>query len=120
MDKIIINNMEFSAKHGCNEIEKTDFQLFQIDLIVFVDLSKPSQNDKLSNTIDYSTLYKIVEDVVVNNTFNLIERLGQAIADQIFNNFIINKLSITIRKPNVDIGGLFDNIAIQIEREYNE
>ena len=117
MDKILIDKMQFMATHGCSEFEKTNAQLFEVDLELDTDLSKSMETDSINSTIDYSIIYKLVEKIIVDNTFNLIEKLASSIIDQIFEQFDINKVIITIRKPNAPIDGKFDHVGVRIERE---
>ena len=117
MDKILIYKMKFRATHGCSEFEKSNSQIFEVDIELDADLSKSMEDDSINSTIDYSIVYKLVEKVVLDNTFNLIEKLASSIIDQIFEQFDINKVTITIRKPNAPINGKFDHVGVRIERE---
>ena len=117
MGKILINKMQFKATHGCSEVEKTNPQIFEVDTEVDTNLSLAMEDDNIDSTIDYSTLYKLVEKIVINNTYNLIEKLAGSIINQIFEQFTVNKVIVTIRKPDPPIEGKFDHVGIRIERE---
>ena len=63
-------------------------------------------------------MYKVIKNVVENNSFNLIEALGNEIANNIISNFMIKKVMVTVEKPNAPIEGAnFSTIAIQITRK---
>ena len=85
---------------------------------MYQDLTLSGRTDDLKLTTDYSSVYKIIKNVVENNSFNLIEALANEIANKIISNFLTNKVMVTVEKPNAPIdGAIFSTIAVQITRE---
>ena len=120
MDKILINNMQVNACHGCLGSEKINPQLFEFDLELECNLSKSMKNDNIDSTINYSSVVSLVKDIVENNTFNLLEKLGNVIINEIFEQFPVNRVKINIRKPDAKIDARFDYVGIEIARSNEE
>ena len=83
MDKIVLTGLHFYGYHGCLPEEKRQGQPFHIDLTLETDLGRAGQTDDLTQTVDYSAVYGVVKEVVEGPSFDLIERVGQVIADRI-------------------------------------
>ena len=120
MDKVIIKNMVFSGYHGCEDYEKTNQQPFNIDIEIKLDLTNPMKSDKLETTVNYSSVYDLVREIVEENSFNLIEKLASEIIDGINSNFSVDSVKILIKKPKAPMSGKFDYVAVEIERLFNE
>tara|TARA_Y100001970_G_scaffold100418_1_gene126175 strand:- start:309 stop:695 length:387 start_codon:yes stop_codon:yes gene_type:complete len=117
-DKIMLTGLELYGFHGVLDDEKTTSQKFIIDVCLYQDLTLSGRTDDLKLTTDYSSVYKIIKNVVENNSFNLIEALANEIANKIISNFLTNKVMVTVEKPNAPIdGAIFSTIAVQITRE---
>ena len=61
MGRIYLNGIKIYAYHGCLKEENKIGSYYKINLMVKSNLEKPSKSDLLIDTIDYSTLYEIVE-----------------------------------------------------------
>ena len=53
-DRITLRGMQFMGRHGVADEEREAPQLFEVDLVVRLDLSKPATTDDLSDTVDYA------------------------------------------------------------------
>ena len=63
LDVIRLNNMIFYGYHGVKDAEKHYGQRFEVDAELFLDLHKAGQSDQLSDTVDYSNVYQIIEEI---------------------------------------------------------
>ncbi|HZJ84197.1 MAG TPA: dihydroneopterin aldolase [Syntrophomonadaceae bacterium] len=120
MDKILIKGLEFVACHGVMPEEKVIAQKFIIDLELHKDLTLAGQTDDLSNTINYVHIYEEVKDIVENNSFNLIEKMAEHIAQVILEKHLIEAIKVVVYKPNAPIKGRFDYFAVEIFRKSSE
>ena len=77
-DKIIMQGMEFYGYHGVLPAEQEIGQLFLVDLELATYLEHPGRLDDVSETIDYSEVYGLVEKIVTEERCNLIEGPGRA------------------------------------------
>lgn len=118
VDKIILKNMKFFGYHGILPEEQKNGQYFFIDVEASLDLQASSSSDALSDTCDYSEIFKIVKNITESNKFLLIEKLAGEISREILSkNEKIKKVQVNVRKPHAPIEGEFDYMEVQIVRE---
>ena len=117
MDKIIIKDLHIFAYHGVNPEEKENGQNFYLDIVCYADLKKAGQTDDLNHTVNYAKIVKAVTAAFTAQKYDLIERAAQAVADCILNQFeTVEKVVVTLRKPEAPIKADFDYVAVEIER----
>ena len=95
---IRIRDMIIDAKHGVHEHEKQNAQRFSVSVEVTVDTADAGRSDDLSDTLDWSGLKQKVTATVRDNSFNLIERLVQEVADQVLLDQRVEEVVVTIEK----------------------
>ena len=121
MDIITLAKMEFEGHTGCLDFEKTDGQKFIVSLELYVDRIKGCYSDELSDTVDYANIYKAVKEIVTADKGNLIECLAQKISDRVLDeDKRINKVKVTVSKPEAPVNGIFDTMEVTIERRQKE
>jgi dihydroneopterin aldolase len=117
-DLIKLEGMVFFGYHGVNEEEKVKGQKFVVDIDLFCDLRLAGNSDDLSDTINYSIVYKIAKEILEGKSQNLIETLAEKIADSILGNWPEIAVRIKISKPDVPIKGSFlSNASVEITRK---
>ncbi len=113
--------MEFEGHTGCLDFEKADGQKFIVSLDIFLDRIKGCYTDELSDTVDYAMIYEEVKKVVTEDSGNLIECLAQKVADCVFAaDGRILKVIVNISKPEAPVKGIFETMAVTIERRRKE
>lgn len=118
MDKIILKNMVFFGYHGVLEEEKSLGQKFHVDAILFLSLSEAGKTDDLTKTAHYGMVYETIKSQVETKSYDLIEALAENICADVFKQFpLIMKIKIQVRKPNAPVPGIFDYMAVEVERE---
>jgi dihydroneopterin aldolase len=98
MSIIYIRDLVVEAKHGVHQHEKDQSQRFNFNLELTFDTERAAISDDLADTINYSGIRHVIIDTTQNNSFNLVERLAQTIADQILTDKRIQKLVLSIDK----------------------
>lgn len=117
MDKIIVKNLKIFAYHGVNPEEKTDGQNFVFDITAFLDLTEPCKSDNVDDTVSYAKIIKTVTRIVTDVKNDLLERVAQRVSDGLFEDFPkIQRLKITLKKPEAPIKADFEWVAVEIER----
>lgn len=117
MDKIIIKDLKLFCYHGVNPEEKEEGQNFIFDITAFVDLTVPCKTDNVDDTVSYAKMIKTVRRVAQSEKNDLIERVAQRIADEIFLEFDkVISLIVTVKKPEAPIKAEFDYVAVTVER----
>lgn len=118
MDKITVKGLKIFAFHGVNPEEKRDGQNFIIDIDYFLDLEKACKTDCLDDTVSYAKVVKIIQKVFTEKSYDLIEKAAEVSAQAVLNEFDkIQKVEITVKKPEAPIKADFDYTAVTITRE---
>ncbi len=113
--------MEFEGHTGCFDFEKADGQKFIVSLDIFLDRINGCYTDELADTVDYSMIYEEVKKIVTEDKGNLIERLAQKVADGVLAaDGRIAKVIVNISKPEAPVKGIFETMAVTIERRRKE
>jgi dihydroneopterin aldolase len=68
------------------------------------------------DTIDYGVIANTVVGIVEGEPVDLIETLAQRIADACLADPKVNKVQVTVHKPDAPISVPFDDVAVTIER----
>lgn len=117
MDRLTLSGMKFYSHSGLFSFEKDVGQLFEIDVDCFVDLSRATQSDKIGDTVNYPQLFQLVKEIMEHSSFNLMERLAGEIADQVLDDFSVERIIVRCRKPRVPVKGFIDYAEVEICRE---
>ena len=117
MGEIYLKGMKIYAFHGCLKEENIIGSNYKIHLMVKTDMVKSSKSDTLIDTIDYSSLYKIIEKEM-SIPSSLIENVCERILNALFNSFpSITKVSLEISKLNPPIDGDVKEVSIKKKRK---
>ncbi len=116
-DRIQILGIEGFGYHGVFDHEKEYGQIFKVDVTLDLDLSKASQSDDLADTVDYGAISDLVESLITGAPYALIEKLAGTIAAEIISKFpLIEKVSVTVHKPQAPIAVKFADVAVTVIR----
>lgn len=117
MDKIIVKDLKLFCYHGVNPEEKVDGQNFVFDIEAFLDLQLPCKTDNVDDTVSYAKIIKTVRRVAQSEKNDLLEYVAQRVVDELFDEFSkIEKIVLTLKKPEAPIKADFSYVAVQIER----
>lgn len=116
-DRILLDHMTFTARHGVHDHEKRIAQRFEVDVELHVDLQPAGLEDDLERTLDYGMVYETVRTIVESTTFNLIEALAEAISHELLAGFPgLDEVVVRVRKPDVELGGPLAFAGVEIRR----
>ena len=102
-DLIRLQGMTFSAAHGASPGERTRERRFVVDLEVEADLRRAGATDDLADTVNYSTLYGAVRDVMKGPPVNLLETLAERVAQRVLRDFPVLAVCVRVGKPGVPV-----------------
>lgn len=121
MDKIYLNRMEFYGYHGVFPEENKLGQRFYVDLILEADLTKASESDDLTYTVNYAEAYDTIKEIVEGEPRKLVETVTEEITKKMFEAFsIVKACTVKVIKPDPPINGHYDSVAIEMKRERHE
>jgi len=115
-DRIDLTGIEVWARHGALPEEKVTDQPFVVDVAVFVDTRGAAASDDLDDTIDYGRLGESVHDLVAGERHNLIETVADRIAARVLDDPRIERVIVTVHKPQAPIAVAFEDISVTIDR----
>lgn len=101
MDRVFIERLSVSGKHGVHPREREVAQEFLIDIRAECDTRKAAGTDDIADTVDYSDFRRIAKEVVEQSSFNLMERILETIARRILEDSRISAVELTIRKAKI-------------------
>jgi dihydroneopterin aldolase len=116
MDRITLRGMRFLGRDGVGLEERLEPQPFEVDVVLFADLTAAGTSDDLGATIDYSVAFEIVRRVVEDESFRLIEAIAQRIAADLFAQLAVDEVEIRVRKPKAPLPGAFETVEAAIRR----
>ena len=117
MGLIEVKNIRLYAYHGCLDEEGKIGSEYRVDLEIKADLSKSAKTDKLSDTVDYVHLNKIVKEEMAVRT-KLLETVADRILDRILNNIpMVKKATVEVSKLNPPIGGNVAKVTIKMSKK---
>jgi dihydroneopterin aldolase len=104
MDLIEIRGIRVFGRHGANPGEKDVPQPFDVDVWLDVDLAPARGSDALADTIDYDALHRALVRIVREESYDLLERLGQTMLDTILRDPRVAAAAVRIAKPQLLAG----------------
>ena len=114
MGIIKVENIRVFAYHGCLEEETKIGSDYRVDLEVKANLQKSSKTDKLTDTVDYVFLNRIIKEEMAKPS-NLLETVAKRILNRIFKeDKLVKKGTIYMSKLNPPIGGDVEKVTIKM------
>ena len=107
-----IENIKLWARVGVLEEERKLGQFFILDILLWTDFEKCTENDDIKETVDYSKLVKIIKDQSRKIYCFTIEKYSSAILEIIDQEFKLSKIKIILTKCNPPIIGFDGNVSI--------
>ena len=116
--EININGLEIEACHGILEEEKVNPQKFVFDLKLEVDFFSASEHDGIIATVNYAEVCALIEKIVTEKSYNLIESLAYECAFEVLDSFeLVKGIELTCSKPQAPVPQKFENISVTVKLE---
>lgn len=114
MAKIILENMEFYAFHGCYAEERKIGCTYRVSVELTLDLDAACRSDQLSDTINYETVYQLVK-CEMEQPSNLIEHVAFRIKQSLLAAFpTLEGVTVTLTKLAPPLGGKIESAKVVI------
>ena len=114
MGIIKVENIRVFAHHGCLKEETIIGSDYRVDLIVKGNLQKSAGTDRLSDTIDYVFLNRVVREEMLIPS-HLLETVAKRILNRIFKeDKLVDKATVSVSKLNPPIGGDVEMVTIKM------
>ncbi len=117
-DRILLEGMVFFGRHGVLASERELGQRFVLDLEMRLDLRRAGVSDDLTETVDYSEVYRRVREIVEGEPFDLIEAVAERVAASVLDSHPeTESVRVKVSKPDVRLeGAVLSGSAVEILR----
>ena len=113
--RIVLLGLEFHAHHGALVEEAKLGARFTVDLELELELP---EEDVLDATVDYSRVYRAVQEVVTGSRHYLIESLAAVIAKRLLaTEPLLDALLVRVHKPHAPLPGVVRDVYVEVRRE---
>ncbi|KAI4352242.1 hypothetical protein L6164_006513 [Bauhinia variegata] len=120
-DKLILRGLTFHGFHGVKPEERKLGQKFLVDVDAWMDLRAAGKSDLMSDTVSYTSIYRIVKEVLEGPPHNLLESVAEQITTTTMtNHHQISAVRVKVGKPHVAVQGPVDYLGVEIFRERTE
>jgi dihydroneopterin aldolase len=120
MGRVALEGLEFFAYHGYYEEERKMGNKYEVNIEVSTDLTKAAEEDKLSGTVNYEDLYRIVYEEMQAPS-KMLENIGFRIIKKAFEFFPeIEKVKIEVSKFNPPVKGVCRKAKITLDKVRDE
>jgi len=118
-DIIFIERLQVYGYHGVHPEERALGQRFEIDLRIETSTREAGLTDRLEETISYSDIARRVKTLVEDEPKQLLEAVAESVAATVLaEDRRISGVTVTIRKPEAPIKGIFFGaVGVTIRRE---
>ena len=114
MGIIKVENIRVFAYHGCLLEETKIGSDYRVDLKVKANLQTSAKTDKLTDTVDYVFLNRIIKEEM-SEASRLLETVARRILDRILTeDTLVKKATVLISKINPPIGGDVEKVTIKM------
>lgn len=118
MGQISLEGMKFFAYHGVYEEERILGNHYTVDIFIETDISSAAMTDNVFETINYETVYLVVQSVM-KKPVQLIETLIEKIIHALKHQFAtIHQVKIRIEKANPIPGAKLSHSAVETEETF--
>ena len=111
-----LRGMNFFGYHGVYPEERKLGCQFTVDLQLKGDFSLETTNDDIGRTVDLVEVYRCIEEIICDKSFNLIETLAEEIALTVLAEFNVKQVTAFVRKLNPPLPGAIESIEAVITR----
>ena len=115
---VLLKGVRLYAMHGLYHEEASTGNEFEVDLTVSY---KPEKKiiSEIDETINYVTLYEILQKIVLKQRHHLLETCAMQIAEEIKSQFTqVRSVEITIKKLNAPISSFIGTVGITYSKKY--
>jgi dihydroneopterin aldolase len=116
MAKITLANIRLVGHHGYHDAERELGQRFELDVELHTNVQTASQSDKLTDAVNYEAVYKIIDSVVREDRFSLLEALASDIARKVLEQFPVVGIVVRVRKASVPRCPGLGHVEIEVKR----
>jgi 7,8-dihydroneopterin aldolase/epimerase/oxygenase len=101
LDYLEVKDIVLMCRLGVTDAEQAQPQKVFITLRIFGDFQRCMESDNIKDTVDYVCVVSLIEALVQDKSFHLIERLAHEIRETILSVCVDKFVEVHVMKPNV-------------------
>lgn len=118
MSRVVLEGLEFHAKHGVYEAEGVLGGRFIVDAELYYDFA--GLPDELSTAVNYAAVYDVIYQEVTGNRMKLIEVLADQIARRVLREQPqVQRVTVRVHKPFAPLPGVFRDVFAELTLSQN-
>lgn len=115
MGIVALEGIEFFAYHGVSDEEQKIGNKFSIDVTIATDFTEAARHDRLKDTVNYETVYKIVARVMQTPS-RLLEHIAYKIIQELRETYpYVESIEVEVSKFNPPVGGVCARSKIKMK-----
>ena len=115
-DRIVLQAMKFTGRHGVTDEERETPQVFEVDVELVTNLQPAGVDDDLEKTVDYQRVFEVCRELVESTNFKLLEAIAEGIAHEILMRMPVVEVGVRVRKMRVPLKGKLAYAGVEIWR----
>lgn len=119
MDCIRIKKLEIFARHGALLEENVLGQKFVVSVNLYCSVRRAGITDDLQQSVNYAKVSEFIKEKTQKNTFRLIERLAEYLAQEILLHFPVQSVEVEVEKPWAPVHLPLETVSVQICRGWH-
>ncbi len=116
MDRVSLKEMAFYAFHGTSREEQATGRHYEVDCDCWLDTRRSADTDRISQTIDYTTIYERTAAIMTGTPVTLIETVAEQIAASMLSTTQVIAVTVCVRKLHPPINGQVASAEVEIYR----
>jgi dihydroneopterin aldolase len=114
MITVELRGLRLFGRHGVHAHEKENGQDFVFD--VDLEVGERGSSDRLEDAVDYREVALAVQEVSDARSYDLLEALAGAVADELLRRFSAERVLVRVVKPAVKPGGIDGTAGVSVSR----
>jgi dihydroneopterin aldolase len=116
VDRIALTGLRVRGHHGVLPEERRDGQDFVVDVVLHLDVREAARTDDVAATVHYGELAEELAADVAGEPVDLLETLASRLADRCLAHERVERVEVTVHKPQAPIAVPFDDVAVTVSR----
>lgn len=99
LDRLSIRELTVRCRVGVTAAERRKPQDILVTVTLWADLSRACRSDRLADSVDYKAIKLKVMEELETQSFKLIERVAQRVADIAMRDRRVEQVAVVVQKP---------------------
>jgi dihydroneopterin aldolase len=112
---IFIEGLEVYGHHGVTSEEKVMGQRLYFDVRLTIEECRAAVTDRVDDTVDYTEVIDLITDIATSESFSLLERLAQKVAEAILRAFSVDEVWVHVTKPHPPVACALESVGVAVE-----